>query len=473
MQRTLETESFKGIKEAYTVLPSVINRILKLKKGQNGTFVRNNRHSSRMNVPKDALHVDGAINKSLARNLPKLQPTSFQQIVKQVGARYPDWTSTRYGGGNAANGKCPTPKEAVAILKAITQARHSVFQWQSSLPREPLVRGLLRSIQTETGCIADDLPSSLVPDVIRCLGTIGRDSYFESEMDTLCSLIPRVEFVSTQQVHSVLRGLCLSRHWTTHLPQLELSVIKLLTDEPQSVSPRSIRYAAHCCQGLVFLGHTPSGLFRLLETMYDDEQLFSWEASISLAWSLAIGGNDSIHRALVGKLLEGILRHAESLPDYINSRLSMLGQFFLTIDILRPGLLESHYRRKGGEALAEIVTKALHTYKSTSIRQISTAQREVYDCFLRMGFHKAQLETAIDGISLDIILQEPIQLAVEVNGITHFARNAVDLPVGNAEWKKRLLHAMHWKLISIKVDQWNQLRGPENRAKFLADAIRS
>lgn len=458
MQRTLEAESFKGIKEAYRVLPSVIKRIITIKKGQNRTFPRNSRHSSRMSVPK---------NSGVCVPESRL---SFDEIVHQVGIQFPRWTSKGYLSTTMTKGEVPTPKDAIEILKAVTEARHTVFQWKSLLPRHPLVRGLLDCLQLDRGSVVCNLPLNLVPDAMRCLGIVGRDHYFESEMDALCSVIPSIEFNSTKQVHSAIRGLCLSRHWTPHLTQLESSIIRIISDDKfQTVTPQSFRYAAHCCQGLVYLAHTPLELFKVLEAMYESQRIFSWEGSISLAWSLAMDRGETIHHALVEKILEGMARNAENWPDYMNARLGMLGQFFLTLQLLRPGLLESYYAEEN-EWLSELVLKAIQSYTSTSTQHTSAAQKEVYDCFLRMGY-KAQLESTVNGISLDIVLREPVQVAVEVNGVTHFARNAKDLLIGNAEWKRRLLHAVQWKMLAINVDDWNQVRGIEQRSNFLSDAL--
>jgi hypothetical protein len=468
MQRTLEAESFKGIKEAYKVLPSVIKRIVTLKKGQNRTFPRNSRHSSRMSVPKKS--GDGSISDFASGVCVPKSGLSFDEIVHQVGIQYPSWASKGYLKTKTSNGEVPAPTDAIEILKAVTEARHTVFQWQSLLPRHPLVRGLLDCLQLHQGSVACNLPLNLVPDGMRCLGIVGRDYYFESEMDALCSVIPSIEFNSTKQVHSAIRGLCLSRHWTPHLTQLECSIIRIISDN-EIQTPQSFRYAAHCCQGLVYLAHTPLELFDVLEAMYDTQRFFSWEASISLAWSLAMDRGETIHHALVERILEGMARNAENLPDYMNARLGMLGQFFLTLQLLRPGLLESYYVEEN-KGLSELVLKAIQNYTSTSTRHISAAQKEVCDCFLRMGY-KVQLESTMNGISLDIVLREPVEVAVEVNGVTHFARNAKDLLIGNAEWKRRLLHAVQWKMLAINVDDWNQLRGSEQRSKFLSDALQT
>jgi hypothetical protein len=470
MQRTLEAESFKGIKEAYKVLPSVIKQIIMLKKGQNRTFPRNSRHSSRMSVPMKS--GDGSISEFVSGVCVPESGLNFDEIVHRVGIQYPSWTSKGYLKTKINKVEVPTPKDAIEILKAVTEARHTVFQWQSLLPRHPLVRGLLDCLQLDQGSASCNLPLNLVPDAMRCLGIVGRDYYFESEMGALCSVVPLIEFNSTKQVHSAIRGLCLSRHWTPHLTQLECSIIRIISDnEFQTVTPQSFRYAAHCCQGLVYLAHTPLELFDVLEAMYDTQRIFSWEASISLAWSLAMDRSETIHHALVERVLEGMARNAENWPDYMNARLGMLGQFFLTLQLLRPGLLESYYAEEN-KRLSELVLKAIQSYTSTSTRHISAAQKEVYDCFLRMGY-KARLESTVNGISLDIILQEPVQIAVEVNGVTHFARNSEDLLIGNAEWKRRMLHAVQWKMLAINVNDWNQLRGTEQRTKFLSDALQT
>ena len=50
-----------------------------------------------------------------------------------------------------------------------------------------------------------------------------------------------------------------------------------------------------------------------------------------------------------------------------------------------------------------------------------------------------------------------MQVAVEVDGPTHFMANAPDVPNGSTLWRNRMLQLRSWRVVSVPVLQWSQL----------------
>ena len=79
------------------------------------------------------------------------------------------------------------------------------------------------------------------------------------------------------------------------------------------------------------------------------------------------------------------------------------------------------------------------------------------------------------------------QLAIEVDGPSHFCRNSPPsssstpastpttqsqlLPMGGTLLKRRLLQQAGWTVVSVDAAQWEQLRGAQQKRAFLGAAI--
>lgn len=74
------------------------------------------------------------------------------------------------------------------------------------------------------------------------------------------------------------------------------------------------------------------------------------------------------------------------------------------------------------------------------------------------------------------------QLAIEVDGPSHYCRNAPassssaqqesePLPLGSTLLKRRLLEQQGWAVVSVNAAQWEALRGGDAKRWFLAAGV--
>lgn len=101
--------------------------------------------------------------------------------------------------------------------------------------------------------------------------------------------------------------------------------------------------------------------------------------------------------------------------------------------------------------------------------QVSAVQQDVYNTLTSMGY-KFEMESTICGLPIDMSLADKA-LAIEVDGPTHFCRNAHGRVVGNSLWKRRLLNASGWAIVNVDASELNGFRRPADRRKYLEKEI--
>lgn len=78
-------------------------------------------------------------------------------------------------------------------------------------------------------------------------------------------------------------------------------------------------------------------------------------------------------------------------------------------------------------------------------------------------------EGLVNAVSVDILIEEP-KIVIEVDGPTHFKRKSKD-PLGRTLFKRRLLKAMGWQVISIPYWGWYQQKTEAEQQKYLCEML--
>lgn len=261
----------------------------------------------------------------------------------------------------------------------------------------------------------------------------------------------------------------MARHYTPRLPFLEQEAIRLIQGST-SLSLKTVRHFSYIAQGLVNFGYVPHAIFDILHEHLP--AYFSWRAALTLAWALAI--SNELDNPLLSVLLREMHSRAPAdvcvLPKSTRGRMIMLGQLVISLRELRPAKLalydvdDSNFSR-----LLKRATDEWCFLIARENAKISETQKDIWRITKRLGY-KAQLETMVGGISVDIAVPGEY-FAIEVDGPTHFARNRPELPLGSFLWKRRVLNAHGWTVVDVLVSDWTKVKGLSQSQKFLSAAI--
>jgi len=306
---------------------------------------------------------------------------------------------------------------------------------------------------------------------VYCLARIGGATYWTREMDVLCGYLPHTRFNGMAQIYSLIWSLRMARHYTPHLPFLEQEAIRLMQGST-SLNPKTVRHFSYITQGLVNFGYTPRAMFDILRERLP--AYFSWRAAFTIAWALAI--SNELDNPLLPVLLREMHSHAPAdvrvLPKSSRQKMIMLGQLVVSLRELRPAMLALY--EVEDSSFSRLLKRSSDEWNFLIARenQISATQKDIWRITKRLGYKKAQLETMVGGISVDIAVPGE-SFAIEVDGPTHFARNRPDLPLGSFLWKRRVLNAHGWTVVGILVSDWTKVKGLAQSQKFLSSAIQS
>ncbi|KAJ1283066.1 hypothetical protein BS78_03G099700 [Paspalum vaginatum] len=113
--------------------------------------------------------------------------------------------------------------------------------------------------------------------------------------------------------------------------------------------------------------------------------------------------------------------------------------------------------------LEEKITRAGKS-KRFNQKTTSSFQKEVGRLLYSTG-HEWVREYAIDGYTVDAVLIDE-KLAFEIDGPTHFSRN-LGTPLGHTAFKRRYITASGWKLVSLSLQEWEELQGEFDQLEYL------
>ena len=102
--------------------------------------------------------------------------------------------------------------------------------------------------------------------------------------------------------------------------------------------------------------------------------------------------------------------------------------------------------------------------------RVSGLQAAVHAEVCRLGLECELEGKTRDGLfSVDVMVETPTgeQVAVEVDGPTHFTRNEPYRELGKTRLRRRLLEARVSRVVSVPFCLWNALEGAEQRQSLV------
>ncbi|XP_009415028.2 RAP domain-containing protein, chloroplastic [Musa acuminata AAA Group] len=113
--------------------------------------------------------------------------------------------------------------------------------------------------------------------------------------------------------------------------------------------------------------------------------------------------------------------------------------------------------------LEEKISRAVKT-KRFNQKTTSSFQKEVARLLVSTGLDWVK-EYMVDGYTLDAVLVEE-KLAFEIDGPTHFSRN-LGTPLGHTILKRRYIADAGWNLVSLSLQEWEELQGGFEQLEYL------
>jgi len=376
---------------------------------------------------------------------------------------WPVWSSQRYRRVNKVNyerttseeGLWPDTNQASDLLWNIVQAeqayRHAPF-----LYTRPLVKGAVEALRDSTML----LESNLIPRTMLSLAFAGGPIVWKEEMDSLCTMIPNVEFQSLRQIEDCTRALKMCRH--------KIECVKVLDIAAHDVMARaaSLNLAALIAQGIVYQRHVPQQFFQsIVEYFNQNEECGSLKALGTLGTAVAYADCLNMGEVKEIKIL------MEMLMDRIDVANKEKRYSLYDLHRLHPFLLWYSLHGTNPHLLNESISVREDAGMKRS-HTVSTFQREVYDVLTSYMGLSCAMEQTILGISVDIAIPGK-NVAVEVNGPSHFYRNADNTMLPSSDFKETIIPMVQpgWRLVHVQQNVWDILLHRKDKAEYLKGLI--
>ena len=313
----------------------------------------------------------------------------------------------------------------------------------------------------------------------------GNRTAWIKEMDALCDRLANNQYIckNLRHIYRISWALSYAKHWTPQLDHLELAVAQHveqlrngLQHELSMDRTEMFFLIGGIVRSLVSLGYIPRTLLSEISTIVKDENI--WEdlgesykvnkSLVNICWAFALSqhADSSLPQILLRRLARIQPTHWEHL------NLVMLHQFFLTVEVMHPHIERSVDNQLDGlKNLACMSAMAWEKHRE-KLRMISTSQNQVYNTLKASNIvgEDIIIESTIETLSVDIVCNDE-RLIFEVDGPSHFARNAPHHVLGSTLWKKRLLQMMGWQVINLPTSEWETKRGFQSRVEYIRDLI--
>lgn len=101
-------------------------------------------------------------------------------------------------------------------------------------------------------------------------------------------------------------------------------------------------------------------------------------------------------------------------------------------------------------------------------KQRSYYAKDIVDTVIGLGLQYVEEDTA-SGYAVDVSLPT-LKVAIEADGPSHRSRNTSHL-LGSTVMKQRHVHHAGWQLLTVPHDDWDELRGRQQKLAFLQTRI--
>ncbi|CAD6233219.1 unnamed protein product [Miscanthus lutarioriparius] len=338
-----------------------------------------------------------------------------------------------------AKGLSPSPLTPLNIATALHRIARNM-EAVSMMQTHRLAFARQRDMSMLVGLAMVALPECSpqgVSNIAWALSKIGGDLLYLPEMDRIADVATaKVQDFNAQNVANVVGAFASMRQSAPGLfSALALRAAQLL----QTFKEQEL---AQFLWGCASLNECPYPLLDALDTAFQNDTSFQCHVSDL---------KSSAHQSLAEELSGGEGGSTSSAR---------------TLNFSRDQSLKLEYRNLGLCLRSDLEEKITKAGKSKRFNQKTTSsfQKEVGRLLYSTG-HEWVREYAIDGYTIDAVLVGE-KLAFEIDGPTHFSRN-LGTPLGHTAFKRRYIAASGWKLVSLSLQEWEDLQGEFEQLEYL------
>jgi len=308
------------------------------------------------------------------------------------------------------------------------------------------------------------------------LSKIGGDLLYLSEMGRIADVaITKVQEFNAQNVANVAGAFASMRQ---SAPGLFSALAQRAAQIPQTFKEQEL---AQFLWGCASLNECPHPLLDALDAAFQNDARFQCHVSNvtssvhqemdrPLNFSRDQIGNIAWSYAVIGQMDRPFFLHIwRTLSQFEEQRVSdqyREDMMFASQVYLANQSLKLEYPNLGLCLRSDLEEKITRAGKSKRFNQKTTSsfQKEVGRLLYSTG-HEWVREYAIDGYTVDAVLVDE-KLAFEIDGPTHFSRN-LGTPLGHTALKRRYITASGWKLVSLSLQEWDELQGEFEQLEYL------